>query len=707
MGIKMKLIKYICIALFIANFTGCGSIKEPVINVDEDRYLVIFNGNILTMEKENHKYSRDTAMMLKNDKIYKFFPTDQIEKNVTDLPNVEFLDLEGKTVMPGFIEPHAHLSLSIDFDKLISLTPCLPERYQKIYDEDYSVPDDQVIGCKNFIEESFEKLVEESKKGIFKDLLDITGWYIANGLDPSRMGYTEEGGIPSSKEYLEYPAKFIQDFVDDVDESKPFENTPVFIIDQSGHLGYINQAAFKKAKICFEDNDKYPIVCRGSLDVMKASLANAQVQYDFLDGEWGIVCQDQEEQDCTFSGLLNEESAFGPFLKGITTGLSEEDKALILGSPQSNIMAMKESLEIFSQNGLTTFVEGAVSSETMIDAYKELVTDNIPVRLLALYTWDAKAKNDKPNVAEPWQEFIEWDEYNGMLSVAGIKLWADGSTQGCSADLQEIYSIDGLCSNFDKGHQNFTAEKIAENLESFWENGWYINIHANGDQAILNSIQALESLAKFTNIKTAKLPHTLIHATVNIKKSTKDEGQSTIDAVVNARKGHLPNLSTSHLIGHVAYWGKALENELGFERGEFIDPTRTEWDKGIPVSLHSDLPITPLYPLWFVEQAVTRATWEYPTLSGEGTPLNENQALDVYQALMAVTINPAKQHRLDDKLGSLEKNKIADLVILKDNPLTVDKNEIHMIKVACTFLSGKKVEWKNNKEDFCILTPKT
>ena len=729
----MKHFRKPVIATFIAASVAASSLVNASIDTENDGYLLIYGGRIATMASEGEVLGEDWALLAHGDTIKSIGKRSDLELELKSVEssNVQYLNLGGKTLLPGFIEPHAHLQLTVAGGLFPDLTPCIPDKYQVIYNRDFP----KGKSCKNYINEAFSKLADKPL---------INGWYVGNGMDPSRMHLQLGGGMKSSQEYLSWPANYIENFdmnsgqfVFDkgTEANKPFAKKPFFILDQSGHLAYVNKASFDKAKICgtkvtksletyahqasIEITDKLQtqwtalmaegneIKCQGTQAELKHSLTLAQVEYVFPDGEWGIHCK--KDNDCQFSGLLKEESSYAPFIDAVKT--SQNKLAALQRHHGSNQdmsglqQGMLDMLNIASQQGVTTFVEGGGSDKAMIDSYKAMVKQDpaaVPTRLRALYTWNingyknGEEEDNSPAFLSKHLEKISLGDktYKGMFSTGGIKLWADGSTQGCSADLQNNYK--GICLDFGKGHQNFDSDQIAHHLSDYWNNGWYINVHANGDEAILNTVDAFKQLA---NGKENDTPLTLIHATVNI---TDDEASSsekpTIAAIKEARE-ILPNLSTSHLIAHVAYWGKAMENELGYDRAKNIDPTRTEWDSGIPVSLHSDMSVSPLYPLWFVEQAVTRATWQYPNLSGDGTELNPGQALTPYQALMAITINPAKQHNIDNKLGSLEETKLADFVVLSDNPLDVPSKEIHKINVACSFVNGQQVQWKNKASD--------
>lgn len=678
-----------------------GSTKQTSSKTDNDNYLFISGGNILTMQgsmgdsSRKHIYDKDYAVLVKGDKITAIGKSTAVINSIPDGSQVEYLDLAGRTLLPGFIEPHAHLQLTVVGAELTNLMPCLPDKYQKIYEQGYGLlyKENDIPGsdknCLLYLDDAMDVLAAS------KPMLE--GWYLGNGMDPSRMLLNDEKSLNINREFLAYPAKFLQD-------RPAFKTSPVFILDQSGHLAYVNQMAFKSAGICnykfdiktkdyeskagisltqeqvifLNESQGKPIRCEGTKEQMELSEQMAAYQYVFPDGEWGIV--ESKPGLWTFSGLLKEESAFYPLLNTL------KDSIIM---PESLEDDMIQVLNVASQQGVTTFAEGGGSSLELINNYKQMAKrSDMPARIRTLYTWDGEWCSEPGDCSIEKVPFVN-KEYNSLFSAEGIKLWADGSTQGCSGDLSEAYAKDGLCESYDKGHQNYTKAQIEKNLEKYAKDDWYIHIHANGDQAIKNSVAALKELSS-TYDSFAELPSVLIHSTVS-------GGQSdplAIPALIEqARNTNLPNLSSSHLIGHVAYWGDSFKNELGNQRAKNIDPTKTEWDKNIPLSLHSDMSITPLYPLWFVEQAVTRNTWSYPELEGDGTPLNSAETLTPYQALMSITIHPAMQHDIDDEVGSLEEGKLADMVVLATNPLEVENTKIHDIEVSCTFLNGKKVKW--------------
>ena len=99
-------------------------------------------------------------------------------------------------------------------------------------------------------------------------------------------------------------------------------------------------------------------------------------------------------------------------------------------------------------------------------------------------------------------------------------------------------------------------------------------------------------------------------------------------------------------------------------------------------TFHQDTPVLSPNMLELVWVAVNRKT-------KEGIILGEEEKIDVYEALKAITIYGAYQYFEDDRKGTIEEGKLADLVVLDKNPLEVDKQQINNIKVEATIKEGK------------------
>lgn len=110
---------------------------------------------------------------------------------------------------------------------------------------------------------------------------------------------------------------------------------------------------------------------------------------------------------------------------------------------------------------------------------------------------------------------------------------------------------------------------------------------------------------------------------------------------------------------------------------------KTAFDLGLKPTIHSDYNCQPVDPLRCIQNAVTRK------IKRGGKVLNSDQCVTPYQAIQAVTINAAWQCHMEDITGSIEGGKLADFVILDEDPLKIDPNKIMHIKILQTWLDGK------------------
>jgi predicted amidohydrolase YtcJ len=140
----------------------------------------------------------------------------------------------------------------------------------------------------------------------------------------------------------------------------------------------------------------------------------------------------------------------------------------------------------------------------------------------------------------------------------------------------------------------------------------------------------------------------------------------------------------SFFTNHTYFWGDAHRANLGEERGSFISPMRSAIDKGIRAANHTDYNVTPVNQMFVVWSAVNRIT-------RTGRVLGPQERITPYEALQAITINGAYMYFEEDSKGSLEPGKVADLVILDQNPLKVEPLAIKDIKVMETVKAGKPV----------------
>lgn len=146
-----------------------------------------------------------------------------------------------------------------------------------------------------------------------------------------------------------------------------------------------------------------------------------------------------------------------------------------------------------------------------------------------------------------------------------------------------------------------------------------------------------------------------------------------------ATAGACANLFSNHLFA----WGdQHMDITLGPDRARKMNAAATALRAGVPISLHSDSPVTPLGPLKTVTHAVTRR-------SQSGRLIGAGERIGVDEGLRAMTLGAAYMLHMDHEVGSLEAGKFADLVVLADDPYTVPADSIGDIHVHGTMVSGR------------------
>lgn len=148
-------------------------------------------------------------------------------------------------------------------------------------------------------------------------------------------------------------------------------------------------------------------------------------------------------------------------------------------------------------------------------------------------------------------------------------------------------------------------------------------------------------------------------------------------------------VSPSFFVSHTYFWGDQHRDIFqGPERGAHISPLASAVKRGLRFSIHLDSNVTPMRPLQAVWSAVNR-------LTRTNKVLGSDQRIPPLQALRAVTIDAAWQAHDDPIKGSIEVGKLADFVILAENPLVGDPVRIKDISVLETIVAGRTIYRRN------------
>lgn len=259
--------------------------------------------------------------------------------------------------------------------------------------------------------------------------------------------------------------------------------------------------------------------------------------------------------------------------------------------------------------------------------------------------------------------------YHNRVKLGGVKITLDGSPQGRTAYFTTPYLVDGPDGETNwTGELGFPQETVNSWFKRVYDLGLPLNIHANGDAAIDVLLGAHEYAAAGD---LGKDRHTTVIHSQFVRRDQ-------LDKYVEYKL--IPSLFTEHAF----YFGDTHVRLRGAEQAHFLSPMRAAIDKGLRPTNHTDFNVSPLDQMFVMWTAVNR-------VSRGGEVIGADQRVTPLEALKAITINAAYQYGEEQSKGSIEVGKLADLVILDSDPLTVDPMRIKDIKVVETIKEGHTI----------------
>ncbi len=354
----------------------------------------------------------------------------------------------------------------------------------------------------------------------------------------------------------------------------------------------------------------------------------------------------READGKTPNGVLEEAALFK---------LSKMLPTPTLDAGVANLMAAHK---IYASNGITTAQDGRVMPEgwpAIAEAAKRGVLIMDTVALLSFerdWSPDVRAQIGKP--------------YSGRIRIAGVKLTIDGSPQGRTAWLHDPVPVppEGKGSDY-RGYPAIDLGLLKSKFADAAASNWQVFVHVNGDEAMQTLIDDVAATG-LTGKRTIA-----IHAQV-----TRPDQLAEMKRL---------DIQPSFFANHTWYWGDWHRDvALGPKRADFISPQASAWAAGLRPTAHNDSPVVPPDIMRLVWSSVNRRTQS-------GDILGPLERIPVYKALQQVTINAAWQIHEDASKGSLSVGKLADLVVLDSNPLTVDPAALANIRVLATIKEGQLI----------------
>ena len=358
----------------------------------------------------------------------------------------------------------------------------------------------------------------------------------------------------------------------------------------------------------------------------------------------GIIRKDKDGEP---NGVL-EENAFFKVFSDLMSGPGEKGlRAFANAGPR-----------LWARYGYTTAQEGR-TAPAIVEVMKKVAAEGgFKVDIVAYVDVMVDRDYIRENVS---------GTYNNRMRVGGGKLTIDGSPQGFTAYRDRpYYDPVGEYASFYKGYAAVTNEQVMDAIGWAFKNNIQILTHTNGEAAS----DLLIAAVKDATVKYGGDDH----------RTVLTHGQFLREDQVDSLKAL--DIFPSIFPMHTLYWGDwHREHTVGPVLADNISPTGWIQQRGMKFGTHHDAPVAFPDSMRVLDATVTRRT-------RSGDILGPAQRVDVMTALKAMTIWPAWQHFEEDKKGSIEAGKLADLIILSKDPTAIDPENLDTIKVLTTIKEG-------------------
>jgi predicted amidohydrolase YtcJ len=494
-------------------------------------------------------------------------------------PETEVIDLGGRTMLPGFIDPHGHI----------------------------------VFGGVQALAANMLPAPDGPGNSIAALQATLRDWMAANADAVAKTNLILGFGYDNAQlAELRHPTR------DDLDAVST--DIPIVLVHQSAHLAAMNSRALEKAGLTAES----------------------------VDPPGGVIRRRAGSQEP--DGVL-EESAMSanvvPLLGGIGADGFKE--------------LAKSGAALWARFGYTTAQEGR-AIPALADIIRAVADEGGFKNDVAVYI-DIEVDRDYILANRS-------TDYVGHMRVAGGKLSLDGAPQGFTAFRDKpYYDPVGTYPPGYVGYSAITAERTADQLDWAYANSVHLLTHANGEGASDMLIAAMRA-AEAKHGKADRRP-VLIHGQF--------QREDQADAYVAL--GVVPSLFPMHTF----YWGDwHRDHTVGPVAADNISPTGWYRERGSIFTTHHDAPVARPDSMRVLDATVTRRT-------RSGDILGPAQRVDVITALKAMTIWAAYQQFEEGSKGSIEVGKLADFVILSDDPTAVPSDDLEKITVTETIKEGETI----------------
>jgi len=338
----------------------------------------------------------------------------------------------------------------------------------------------------------------------------------------------------------------------------------------------------------------------------------------------------------------------------------------ILLEPQRYVNALREARGIIHAGGITTVGDGAFGTLDLDKELESLVAAGWDTRLTPYRTLlliDGKTLGAARG-HEQVRKLIDYMPRRDLSRIKfqprQVKLFADGAAYSQLMQMSEPY-LDGH-----EGEWLMTPEELEAAARVYWNAGFQIHVHVNGDLGLDRTLDILEILQR----ENPRQDHRFTIHHFAYARPEQAQRLADLGGMVQANPYYLWALGDAY-----------SQSGLGRQRASHMVPLNSFAKTGMRIALHSDFTMAPAQPLLLAWAAATRIT-------AEGNILAFNERLTLHQALRGITIDAAFQLGKEKDCGSIEVGKKADMVVLEQNPYEIPLEALKDIPIWGTVFEG-------------------